>query len=429
MMLASVAQRSRMLFGPSDRAVHSLDVRLALVASRQVIRDRVVEHPTATGDRSSRPLRPEHFRPYLKLIARSQFGRHRGLRFDDSDIVQETLLEAHRKFEQFRGTTEAELAAWLRKLLACTLADAVRRAGRAKRDAARERSLERSIEDSCSRVTLLLGDADVAQRAAAARRGSHPPRDCSGRLARTPANCRRTAPSARFVSRGDRRHARSHRAGHCRSFEKRAEGSTGTPGRERHMTRSGDRNDGRHEAVDPLDEILAAFLRAEESGAPDRSRLLREHPEHADELREFFADRDRLRRLAGTIGPAAHPIAVLPEFTLPENIRYFGDYELLEEVARGGMGVVYKARQVSLNRIVALKMILAGAVRVGRRRPAFPCRGRSGGKLCSTPNIVADPRGRPAPGTALLLDGLRRGTESRQRRCASIRYRHGGRPS
>ncbi len=67
--------------------------------------------------------------------------------------------------------------------------------------------------------------------------------------------------------------------------------------------------------------------------------------------------------------------------TKPEIISYFGDYELLEEIGHGGMGVVYKARQTSLNRFVAVKMILAGQMAQPEYVERFHREAKSAGQL------------------------------------------------
>src|SRR5579875_1247911 len=113
----------------------------------------------------------ELYRHYLYLLVRTEIGRRLQSRLDPSDLVQETFLAAHRDFAGFRGTTEAELVAWLRQVLAARLADQVRRHLKAKRrDARLERRLADELDQSSQDLAYQLAALQSTPSDQAARR-------------------------------------------------------------------------------------------------------------------------------------------------------------------------------------------------------------------------------------------------------------------
>jgi RNA polymerase sigma-70 factor, ECF subfamily len=122
-----------------------------------------------TGDGTALGRLLESYRNYLELLARLQIGRRLQGKADAADLVQETFLEAHTHFAQFQGSSAAELAGWLRQILASRLARLVRSyCHTRRRDVRLERQLAAELDQS-SRVLdrgLAAPGSTPSQRAA-----------------------------------------------------------------------------------------------------------------------------------------------------------------------------------------------------------------------------------------------------------------------
>lgn len=118
-----------------------------------------------------------------------------------------------------------------------------------------------------------------------------------------------------------------------------------------------------------LEEVLAEYLQDAEAGiSVDAEALAERYPAHRGELLEFIAIDQQFRERSQTNSEAfqrtfltgvSQSAGSAPAITIP--LQKVGEYELLEEIDRGGMGVVFKARHPTLRRTVAIKMLLAGA--------------------------------------------------------------------
>src|SRR4029077_15378230 len=96
------------------------------------------------------------YRGYLRALAQIELGRRLQGKVDPSDIVQQSLLEAHQDLAALKGKTEAELVAWLRTILTRNLLNTARDFTAQKRDIRRERSLAQQVEDSSVRLEKFL---------------------------------------------------------------------------------------------------------------------------------------------------------------------------------------------------------------------------------------------------------------------------------
>ena len=335
------------------------------------------------GDQAALGRLLEFYRNYLRLVARSLIRPPLQVKLDASDLVQETFLKAHQHFGQFAGSGER----------ACRVAEAnpdsnVGQSGQTPSVChprpRRQESLDVLLDRSSAAIQKQLADSIPSPSAHASSREQAVL--LADALARLPADYREV-----FILRNLEqisveeiavRMGRTPNA--VRKLWGRAmmalQAGDGIPAM--NTSRSSAR-DGLPANADPNSEVvrvLDRYLSGIEAGLPaDTQKLLAEHPELASQLRGFLEVMQLARNIADD-----HPVCA-PEFShRSDHLPQFGDYRVIRQVGRGGMGIVYEAEQQSLKRRVALKVLpLAAAIdpRQLRRFQVEAKRPRS----CTTP--------------------------------------------
>jgi RNA polymerase sigma-70 factor (ECF subfamily) len=111
----------------------------------------------------------EPFRSYLEVLARVHLDPRLRGKLDPADVVQQALLRAHAAWPEFKGPARPVLLAWLRRILARTLADVVKHYDRDKRAVDLERSLEADLDQSASGLAWWLAADQTSPSQAAVR--------------------------------------------------------------------------------------------------------------------------------------------------------------------------------------------------------------------------------------------------------------------